>query len=281
MNVGVDQNNDGRPDAVKVVARQTVENQNVVVSDVPVKGEASGGIVLDADPSPGDQRKTEGTTGSDSLASVALYAENVQELTRFVASVQFDTTRLEFAGFEMPVTGAGEDRPILSGRQDGASVVREKVAVARDAGEAKVEGDKVQVEGKLLDGRSGNASSGNGLLGILKFAQKAGQSLGGGKPSALAASGDAKVTVKEVTLLGVDKKKVILEAGVVTIKVGQAGKAGDLTGDGKVDFDDFFQLAGAFGKSKGQAGFDARADLNGDGKVDFDDVFVFASAFGK
>lgn len=50
---------------------------------------------------------------------------------------------------------------------------------------------------------------------------------------------------------------------------------GDFNGDSRVDFDDFFLFAVAFGSR------DVRFDLNGDGQVDFDDFFVFAVQFGK
>jgi len=47
---------------------------------------------------------------------------------------------------------------------------------------------------------------------------------------------------------------------------------GDLNGDGKVDCADIAIVKVAFGKRKGQAGFDARADTNNDGIVDVRDL---------
>jgi hypothetical protein len=55
----------------------------------------------------------------------------------------------------------------------------------------------------------------------------------------------------------------------------------DFNGNGKVDFDDFFLFASAFGKKQGNRDFDARFDLNKDGSVDFDDFLAFAGDFGK
>ena len=52
----------------------------------------------------------------------------------------------------------------------------------------------------------------------------------------------------------------------------------DFSGDGVVDFSDFFQFAAVFGLQV--EGEDARFDLNGDGAVDFSDFFIFADAFG-
>ncbi len=51
--------------------------------------------------------------------------------------------------------------------------------------------------------------------------------------------------------------------------------ASDLTGNGVVDFDDFFRFADAFG----EAG-NVRSDFDRDGVVDFNDFFRFADQFG-
>ncbi len=53
----------------------------------------------------------------------------------------------------------------------------------------------------------------------------------------------------------------------------------DFTGDGRVDFDDFFAFAAVFGQ-RAEGGV-ARFDLDADGAVDFDDFFLFAGSFGK
>ena len=49
----------------------------------------------------------------------------------------------------------------------------------------------------------------------------------------------------------------------------------DFDGDGRIDFDDFFMFAEAFG------GTDPVFDLDKSGLVDFDDFFIFADDFGK
>ena len=56
-------------------------------------------------------------------------------------------------------------------------------------------------------------------------------------------------------------------------------RSADFTGDGKVDFDDFFLFAAAFGQSA--TGDNAKFDLDGNGKIDLDDFFLFAAKFGK
>jgi hypothetical protein len=54
--------------------------------------------------------------------------------------------------------------------------------------------------------------------------------------------------------------------------------AGDINGDGKVDFLDFSSLAGKYGQTGSNLG---SADINGDGKVDFLDFSILASHYGE
>ncbi len=56
-------------------------------------------------------------------------------------------------------------------------------------------------------------------------------------------------------------------------------KSADFNGDGKVDLNDFFLFAGAFGQPG--IGDNARFDLDGSGSVASADFFLFAEAFGK
>ncbi len=53
---------------------------------------------------------------------------------------------------------------------------------------------------------------------------------------------------------------------------------GDFNGSFKVDFDDFFLFAAAFGQPA--TGDNAVFDMSGDGQVNFDDFFEFAGVFG-
>ena len=55
---------------------------------------------------------------------------------------------------------------------------------------------------------------------------------------------------------------------------------GDFTGDGKVDFDDFFEFAAAFNSEQDDPDFDPKFDMDNSGKVDLDDFFIFAESFG-
>ena len=61
----------------------------------------------------------------------------------------------------------------------------------------------------------------------------------------------------------------------------EPGTSADFNGDGSVDFSDFISFAQNFGRSEGDANFDARFDLSGDGSVDFSDFIAFAQQFGQ
>ena len=70
-------------------------------------------------------------------------------------------------------------------------------------------------------------------------------------------------------------------ADPVVLRFSKQGRpTADFDGDGTVGFADFVQFAGAFGLSRGDAGYDARYDLDGNGMIGFSDFLVFANAFG-
>jgi hypothetical protein len=55
---------------------------------------------------------------------------------------------------------------------------------------------------------------------------------------------------------------------------------GDINGDGIVDYKDLARLAAAYGKGKGDPGFDINVDLNGDGIIDYKDLAILAANYG-
>ena len=68
--------------------------------------------------------------------------------------------------------------------------------------------------------------------------------------------------------------------GFPSFFVAAVGSPGDFDSNGAVDFDDFFAFVDVFGKSSGQAGYDASFDLDASGDVGFDDFFAFVDVFG-
>ena len=59
------------------------------------------------------------------------------------------------------------------------------------------------------------------------------------------------------------------------------GSSADFNSDGHVDFSDFIAFAQNFGRSDGDANYDAKFDLTGDDSVDFSDFIAFAQQFGQ
>ncbi len=66
--------------------------------------------------------------------------------------------------------------------------------------------------------------------------------------------------------------------GTCTIKVLFPGDADD---DGDVDFDDFTILAGCYGMSIENPGFNSLADFDEDGHIKYDDFLILAGNYGK
>ncbi len=55
----------------------------------------------------------------------------------------------------------------------------------------------------------------------------------------------------------------------------------DFDGDGTVGFPDFLLFVGAYGLSRGDAGYDERFDLDGNGTIGFSDLLILAESFGQ
>ena len=75
-------------------------------------------------------------------------------------------------------------------------------------------------------------------------------------------------------------KAIIFAEDDVVLNAGTATPNPDFDDDGTVGFSDFVQFAGAFGLSRGDAGYDAKFDLDGNGMVGFSDFVIFAGSFG-
>jgi len=55
---------------------------------------------------------------------------------------------------------------------------------------------------------------------------------------------------------------------------------GDINGDGRVNYQDLFLLAAAYGSSQGEEKYNKSADLNSDGKINYQDLFLLAANYG-
>ncbi|MDE3000875.1 MAG: hypothetical protein OXU79_17505 [Gemmatimonadota bacterium] len=67
----------------------------------------------------------------------------------------------------------------------------------------------------------------------------------------------------------------------LTRYVEPSSRIADFDGDGTVSFPDFLLFVGAYGLSRGDAGYDARFDLDDDGAVGFSDFLIFAESYGQ
>ena len=93
------------------------------------------------------------------------------------------------------------------------------------------------------------------------------------------ASGTYDVWVKEAQCLAKKFTSQVLQ-GEVTLNAGNL-ELGDINNDNVINIQDFSILAGSYGKSQGQSGFDARADLNHDNNVNISDFSILAGNYGK
>ena len=76
------------------------------------------------------------------------------------------------------------------------------------------------------------------------------------------------------------RNAVAVESAYSSLAIVTTSIAGDITGDGHVDMVDLLSLAGSWGKSTSQPGFDDRCDLNNDGVVDVVDLLCLADNWG-
>jgi lactocepin len=90
--------------------------------------------------------------------------------------------------------------------------------------------------------------------------------------------GTYDIKVKEAQCLSVLFPEVEV-TGTVSLDAG-ALKLGDINDDDYINIYDFSILAGSYGKSQGQSGFDARADLNHDNVVNIYDFSILAGNYG-
>jgi len=117
---------------------------------------------------------------------------------------------------------------------------------------------------------SGGAAvtQGTGLAGAPSF---------NGQTMTIPLSGVASVQTLRIALTNVTSTDGgVLPSGVVSLRV----VAGDVNGDGTVNSIDVSPIRTAYGKSAGQAGFNARADLNVDGVVNAVDLSGVRSGYG-
>ena len=160
---------------------------------------------------------------------------------------------------------------ILTFDPEKLSVVSDKAKKGRVFGGAitlppQVEEDTVEFGGSLL----GGTTTATGLVALLTFEILSGF------------SGETEIVLSSLSIKTLGESQDFTPGASVVLSSETHGGCGpDFNCDDKVDFDDFFLFAAAFGTNQGEVGFDAKFDLSNSGKVDFEDFFIFAAAFGK
>ncbi|MEW6753921.1 MAG: choice-of-anchor D domain-containing protein [Candidatus Latescibacterota bacterium] len=198
-------------------------------------------LALDFDSADGDQGQSvaEGAAPGRTYV-VQLHARDAPAINGWSARIEYDPQQVRYLSGSFQVSG------MIPGL---VSLVEEK-------------GAYVSVGGAVLGGAA--EASGNGLLGSASF-----EVLPGFADS-------TQLVVGQMSWKRVGSGEEMLTVDVRgTIRARPAVLPADFTGDGVVNFGDFFAFADAFG------GTDPAYDLTGDGQVNFGDFFVFADAFGS
>jgi hypothetical protein len=290
INIGIDQDNDNIPDQVTIGSQQSIETFDMVVDDIELTEDAPGAVMFDGDPSAGYQASDQVAVGQDDVVAVALYAEDVENLIRFEAVVEYDNTELQFVDFQMPTRG--EEIALLATGDLDQAISASKVPVVDRLGETvTVQENQIKIAGKLLNGSKQNAVSGGGLFGLISFIKTGSAKLA---KTTGAQTSSPEIRLKKITLFGVNKKKTIENAGTIVVTEATSTEppdedppttgispSPDFDGDGEIAFRDFVMLAQGFSKKVGQDGFNPVMDLDQNGEIGFRDFIIFAQWFGK
>ncbi|MEC7228125.1 MAG: FlgD immunoglobulin-like domain containing protein, partial [Candidatus Latescibacterota bacterium] len=207
--------------------------------------EQTGPVSMDFDLAAGDQQDREGegaVTGA--TFELQLNVDGAPEMRGWSVRIEYDPTQVRY------VPNSFRGSSFLSGL---VPLVGEKSR-------------RVDVGGAVLG--SDATAQGNGELGTVSF-----EILDG-------FSGRAEVVITQVSFNTTESGEVIEQVrATATFSDATVGPTGDFSGDGQVDFSDFFLFADHFGFGEGDAGYDATYDLNASGEVDFSDFFIFADSF--
>jgi|GEM_PF-4968024 len=156
----VDRNNDGRPDALTLAAGQNLTGVDVALKtqERPTPGvNPTATASLDLNTGKGNQKLAmlEGVKANQEIV-LAVYAENVKDLTGFTATVEYDLSRVAFLGAD---AASGEGENLL--RTAGGTALFTR-PLPRE--------NRVTFGGAILAPTSGTSPDGAGLLGVFRFA---------------------------------------------------------------------------------------------------------------
>ncbi len=211
---------------------------------------------FDLNPNAGDDRVPElGEIQAGDQFEVAIYINDATAIANYSVKIAYDTEQLEY--LEYSIHGTNEP-PFLS------SAGGRIVALPPIVGNGSLEFGNA-----LLGPSADEAPSGNGIVAILTFA-------------ATAHFLETELTIVDYSTRSFDGTNETLATPVVARltnkSLGAIAKVdADFDNDQRVDFNDFFMFADAFGRPD----FDPVFDLDGNGAVEFGDFFLFADHFGQ
>ena len=212
------------------------------------------GVYLDLNRTSGNQKSLSGHASPFTPFEIATYIEGVSEISAYSYIIEFDSSAVQYKGGSEKTDE--EDNILI---RSGGSALSPPPLVF---------GNTVSFGTAILGPTSSTVVSGDGFLGVLTFE--------GNEEFKMSES--TQFILREISLkrFGEEEQKILTHV-VAEVK---SGIPGDFDGDGEVDFDDFFEFAGAFGQSA--TGAFAKYDLDGAGEtIDFNDFFEFAAAFGN
>ena len=211
---------------------------------------------FDLNPGTGDDQVPElGDIQAGDQFEVAIYINDATAIANYSVEIAYDTEQLEY--LEYSIRGTNEP-PFLSSA--GGRIV---------ALPPIVQDGSLKFGNALLGPSAEDAPSGNGMVAILTF-------------TATAHFSETELTIVDYSTRSFDGTSETLATPVVarlTNKtLGAIAKVdADFDDHQRVDFNDFFMFADAFGRPN----FDPVFDLDGNGAVEFGDFFLFADHFGQ
>ncbi|MEE2658108.1 MAG: putative Ig domain-containing protein [Candidatus Latescibacterota bacterium] len=206
-------------------------------------------VVIDCDPAAGSQSSTAAAVRAGEEVTLDVYATDVLESVSYLLELVFDPSVFT-ASFSEEVAGDGN----LLG--DAGNTLTSTATTISDS--------LLRVNVSIVG--TATPADGDGPLGRFTLQVADGVTAG--------ATSTVRLSRAEVTSNGIDDADV-LRADLASVLTLSSAVVGDFSGDGRVDFDDFFRFADAFGSS------DLIFDLDGSGVVDFDDFVLFADVFGN
>ena len=211
---------------------------------------------FDLNPGTGDDQVPElGDIQAGDQFEVAIYINDATAIANYSVEIAYDAEQLEY--LEYSINGTNEP-PFLSSA--GGRIVALPPILSNGS---------LEFGNALLGPSADEAPSGNGIVAILTFA-------------ATAHFSETELTIVDYSTRSFDGTNETLATPVVARltnkSLGAIAKVdADFDNDQRVDFNDFFMFADAFGRPD----FDPVFDLDGNGAVEFGDFFLFADHFGQ